>query len=105
MLLLSMMKEVNLNVQDNQQQEPSLSTPTQLTVGSTSCVLVEYPESMAVPLELSSIPVQEVELMENALIQKKFLSVQIIMETWSSSLVICQRMDLTPAGLTATLRE
>lgn len=105
MLLLSMMKEVNLNVQDNQQQEPSLSTPTQPTVGSTSYVLVEYPESMAVPLELSSIPFQEVELMENALIQKKFLSVQIIMETWSSSLVICQRMDLTPAGLTATLTE
>lgn len=105
MLLLSMMKEVNLNVPDRHQQEPSLSMPTQLTADSTFYVLVEYPESMAVPLELSSILVQEAVLMENALTQKKFLSAPVIMETWSSSLAICQRMDLTPAGLTATLRE
>lgn len=77
---LLMKKDQNSSAQDRQQQGSSPSTPTLQIVGSTSCVLLECPGSMAVPWEVSSMLDQGLELMENVLIQRKFLSVQIIME-------------------------
>jgi len=80
-LLLLMTKEVNSSVQDSQQPECSLSMPTLQTAGSTFCVLRECPGSMGVLWELSSMLDQDLELMENVQILKKFQSVLIIMET------------------------
>ena len=83
MLSLLMNKDKNSSVQDRPQQGSSPSMPTPQIVGSTSCVLLECPGSTAVLWEVSSMLDQGLELMENVLIQRVFLSVQIIMEILS----------------------
>merc|ERR1712123_103999 len=104
MSLLLMMKDQNLSVQDRQQQEFSLSMLILQIVGSTSCVLVECLESMDVLWELSSMLDQELELMGNVLIQRKFQSVLIIMEILSLMPESFLKMDSTPEDR-ITLRE
>ena len=76
-------KDQNSSAQDRPQQGSSPSMPTPQIVGSTSCVLLECPGSMAVLWEVSLMLDQALELMENVLIQRVFLSVQIIMEILS----------------------
>merc|ERR1712027_155835 len=96
LLSLLMRREESSSAQDRLQQEYLPSMLILQTVGSTSCVLEEYQESMAVLRVQSLMLGQAVVLMGSALIQMRFQSVRIIMEILSSHPVSLLGTVLTP---------